>query len=138
MVAAKVCSNAFIAWPESDLNVFERELPRLRDVLTSLHHVAASWLYCGNDTARIERLDRLARKHGCTILATNDVHYHAADRRPLTLGADTTRFYLPVAVASPAILAAVLVVRKQLGRIEGAALTGLYAAYVAVAIAISS
>ncbi|HEX5238774.1 MAG TPA: error-prone DNA polymerase, partial [Sphingomicrobium sp.] len=32
---------------------------------------------------RIERLDRLARVHGCTILATNDVHYHAPDRRPL-------------------------------------------------------
>ena len=28
-------------------------------------------------------LDRLARRHGCTILATNDVHYHAPDRRPL-------------------------------------------------------
>jgi cation:H+ antiporter len=58
--------------------------------------------------------------------------------KPLTLGTDTTRFYLPVAVASPAILAGVLVVRKQLGRIEGAALTGLYVAYVAVAIAVSS
>ena len=34
-------------------------------------------------TARIERLDRLARANGCTILATNDVHYHAPDRRPL-------------------------------------------------------
>ena len=41
------------------------------------------WLYRGNDAARIERLDRLARAHGCTILATNDVHYHAPDRRPL-------------------------------------------------------
>ena len=30
--------------------------------------------------------------------------------KPLTLGADTTRFYLPVAVASPAIFAGVLVV----------------------------
>ncbi|HET8750693.1 MAG TPA: error-prone DNA polymerase, partial [Sphingomicrobium sp.] len=43
----------------------------------------ASWLYRGADAARIERLDRLARAHGCTILATNDVHYHAPDRRPL-------------------------------------------------------
>src|SRR5438309_1243149 len=74
---------AFIAWPEGDLDVVERELPRLREALTSLHHVAASWLYRGNDAARIERLDRLARKHGCAILATNDVHYHAPDRRPL-------------------------------------------------------
>jgi cation:H+ antiporter len=57
--------------------------------------------------------------------------------KPLSFGADTTRFYLPVAVASPAILAAVLVLRKRLGRIEGAALTALYVAYVAVAIAIT-
>src|SRR5690348_14704418 len=74
---------AFIAWPNDDLNVFERELPKLCGVLTSLRHVAASWLYRGDDAARIERLDRLAKKHGCTILATNDAHYHAPDRRPL-------------------------------------------------------
>ena len=66
-----------------DLDAFEAELPRLRDALPSLRHVAASWLYRGDDAARIERLDRLARAHGCTILATNDVHYHAPDRRPL-------------------------------------------------------
>ncbi len=58
--------------------------------------------------------------------------------KPLTLGPETTRFYLPVAVASPAILAGVLVVRKQLGRLEGAVLTGLYIAYVAVAIVVST
>jgi len=74
---------AFIAWPSDDLDDFEQELPRLGDALTSLRHVAASWLYRGDDNARIERLDRMARKHGCTILATNDVHYHAPDRRPL-------------------------------------------------------
>lgn len=57
--------------------------------------------------------------------------------KPLALGPETTRFYLPVAVASPAILAGVLVVRKQLGRLEGAFLTALYVVYVAVAIAVS-
>jgi error-prone DNA polymerase len=74
---------AFIAWPNEDFEEFETELPRLCNALPSLRHVAASWLYRGNDNVRIERLDRLARKHGCTILATNDVHYHAPDRRPL-------------------------------------------------------
>jgi len=62
---------SFIAWPGDDPNAFEAELPRLRDALPSLRHVAASWLYRGGDAARIERLDRLARKHGCNILATN-------------------------------------------------------------------
>jgi error-prone DNA polymerase len=74
---------AFIAWPDDDLDAFEAELPRLRDALTSLRHVAASWLYRGGDAARIERLERLARANGCTILATNDVHYHMPERRPL-------------------------------------------------------
>jgi error-prone DNA polymerase len=74
---------AFIAWPGDDLDVFEGELPRLRDAIPSLRHVAASCLYRGADNARIERLDRIARKHGCTILATNDVHYHAPEKRPL-------------------------------------------------------
>jgi error-prone DNA polymerase len=82
-VAAHQQGIALIAWPTDDLDVFEKELPRLRDALTSLSHVAASWLYRGDDNARIERLDRLARHHGCTILATNDVHYHAPERRPL-------------------------------------------------------
>src|SRR4029079_18716003 len=82
-VAAHQQGIAFIAWPDEDLDVFETELPRLRDALASLRHLAASWLYRGNDAARIERLDRLARAHGCTILATNDVHYATPDRRPL-------------------------------------------------------
>src|SRR3954451_5402939 len=73
----------FIVWPSDDLDDFERELPPLHDALTSLRHVAASWLYRGDDSARVERLDRLAQAHGCTILATNDVHYHVPDRRPL-------------------------------------------------------
>ena len=82
-VAAHSEGIAFIAWPSDDPDDFEHELPRLRDALTSLRHVAASWLYRGDENARIERLDRLARKNGCTILATNDVHYHVPDRRPL-------------------------------------------------------
>jgi cation:H+ antiporter len=58
--------------------------------------------------------------------------------KPLTLGDDTTHFYLPVAAISPAILAGVLLVRKRLGRVEGAALIALYVAYVGVAVAIST
>jgi cation:H+ antiporter len=58
--------------------------------------------------------------------------------KPLDLGDDTTHFYLPVAAISPAILAGVLLVRKRLGRVEGAALIALYVAYVGVAIAISA
>ena len=81
---------------------------------------------------------------GLGSIAGTVVHFAAFNAgiialvKPLTLGHDTTRFYLPIAAASPAILAALLLARKYLGRIEGAALTALYVAYVAVAITISS
>ena len=58
-------------------------LPHLTARLPSLRHIAASYLYTGNDIARIEGLDALARAHGLSILATNDVLYHAAHHRPL-------------------------------------------------------
>ena len=51
--------------------------------LPGLRHIAVRHLYRGDDRARINRLDRLARAQGIGILATNDVHYHVPDRRPL-------------------------------------------------------
>jgi error-prone DNA polymerase len=74
---------AFIAMPGDALDEFAAELPRLKEALPSLRHVAAAHLYRGDDLARIEWLDRLARDIGGTILATNDVHYHAPEKRPL-------------------------------------------------------
>ncbi|HSJ77260.1 MAG TPA: PHP domain-containing protein, partial [Erythrobacter sp.] len=67
----------------------ERELPfpdllsHLICLLPTLKHIAAAYLYRGDDIARIERLDELARAHGLGLLATNDVHYHAPERRAL-------------------------------------------------------
>ncbi|WP_298333384.1 error-prone DNA polymerase [uncultured Erythrobacter sp.] len=58
-------------------------LPHLTEQLPNLRYLAASYLYCGDDVARIDQLDRLARDNTLTLLATNDVHYHAAQRRPL-------------------------------------------------------
>src|SRR5256885_14583008 len=55
-VAAYQDGIAFIAWPSDDLEAFEAELGRLRTALASLRHVAASWLYRGDDSARVERL----------------------------------------------------------------------------------
>ncbi|WP_324754985.1 error-prone DNA polymerase [Roseovarius sp. Pro17] len=72
-----------IALPGDDLNLFAAGLRRLSRALPTLRHIAASYLYRGDDRARINRLDALARQHGLSILATNDVHYHAPDRRPL-------------------------------------------------------
>ncbi|MGZ2257219.1 error-prone DNA polymerase [Roseobacter sp. A03A-229] len=72
-----------IALPGPNLDRFAAELRLLARMLPSLRHIAASYLYRGDDRARINRLDQLARAHGLSILATNDVHYHAPDRRPL-------------------------------------------------------
>ena len=74
---------AFIAVPGEDLGAFEAALPALAKALPGMRHVAAAHLYRGDDLARIERLDRMAKAHGLAILATNDVLYHAPDRRPL-------------------------------------------------------
>ncbi|WP_128892481.1 error-prone DNA polymerase [Erythrobacter sp. HKB08] len=62
---------------------FAQAIPHLAKGLPSLRHIAASYLYSGDDVARIDRLDTLARANGLSLLATNDVHYHAPQRRPL-------------------------------------------------------
>ncbi|MEL7446497.1 MAG: error-prone DNA polymerase [Pseudomonadota bacterium] len=62
---------------------FPEILPHLIQQLSTLRHLGASYLYRGDDTARIGQLDALARENGLTLLATNDVHYHAPQRRPL-------------------------------------------------------
>jgi error-prone DNA polymerase len=69
--------------PPDDLDGLEQELHHLVDRLPTFRHIAASYLYRGSDVARIHRLDALARTRGLSILATNDVHYHTAERRPL-------------------------------------------------------
>ncbi|MEO1921755.1 MAG: error-prone DNA polymerase [Sphingomonadaceae bacterium] len=62
---------------------FGEILPHLAGQLPTLKHVAASHLYTGDDIARIDRLDALAKANNLALLATNDVHYHAPERRPL-------------------------------------------------------
>ena len=62
---------------------FSAILPQLTAQLPTLRHIAAAYLYSGDDIARIEALDALAKANGLQILATNDVLYHAAHRRPL-------------------------------------------------------
>ena len=58
-------------------------LPHLTQQLPTLRHLAASYLYSGDDIARIARLNSLAREHGLSVLATNLPLYHAPHRRPL-------------------------------------------------------
>jgi len=71
------------AVPQELVASFPNLLGFLSSQLPTLHHLAASRLYRGDDIARIERLDALAKENGLGLLATNDVHYHVPQRRPL-------------------------------------------------------
>ena len=73
-----------ISIPSRELTApFSEILPHLTQQLPTLRHLAASYLYTGDDIARIDRLDALAKANGLALLATNDVHYHKPERRPL-------------------------------------------------------
>ncbi|MDZ4139801.1 MAG: error-prone DNA polymerase, partial [Erythrobacter sp.] len=76
-------------------------LPHLIRQLPTLKHLAAAYLYRGDDIARIERLDELAQANGLTLLATNDVHYHAPERRALQDVMTAIRHKTTVAKAGP-------------------------------------
>ncbi|GMM94236.1 error-prone DNA polymerase [Qipengyuania sp. MTN3-11] len=72
------------SFPSAPLReTFPKLLPHLVAQLPTLRHIAAAYLHTGDDIARIETLDALAKAHGLSILATNDVHYATPDRRPL-------------------------------------------------------
>ena len=86
--------NNVIAFPQADSETaiaetrfvtkpFEDVVPHLARQLPTLRHLAASYLCTGDDIARIDRLNTLARTSGLALLATNDVHYHLPARRPL-------------------------------------------------------
>jgi error-prone DNA polymerase len=83
MVATHSKGVQLIVMPPENLDVFEVGLGRLCNTLPTLRHVGAAYLYRGDDVARINRLDAIARRHGLGILATNDVLYHTPARRPL-------------------------------------------------------
>ncbi|MBB3861090.1 error-prone DNA polymerase [Novosphingobium hassiacum] len=93
MVTFDVASN-IIAFPKTAEAVstpvihgqtlpFPQVIPHLVHKLPTLGYLAASYLYTGDDIARIERLNALALAHGLSLLATNDVLYSVAERRPL-------------------------------------------------------
>ena len=78
---------------------FSDALLHLTAQFPTLRHLAASYLHTGDDIARIDRIDALAREHGLALLATNDVLYHAPDRRPLQDVMTAIRFKTTVAAA---------------------------------------
>jgi len=59
------------------------DLQQLRQKLAQPLHLALSHRYRGDDLRRLTDLVRLAKYAGVSPVATNDVLYHAPDRRPL-------------------------------------------------------
>ena len=83
MLGAHAAGLHLIVMPPENLDVFAAGLPRLIRALPQMRYIGATFLYRGDDRARINRLDALARAQGLSIFATNDVLYHVPDRRPL-------------------------------------------------------
>jgi error-prone DNA polymerase len=62
---------------------FEQDLVRIAGDLRGRAWLAASRAYAARDLQRLARLEALGRASGAPMVATNDVLYHAPERRPL-------------------------------------------------------
>ena len=69
--------------PEQLDENFAAFLKRFRDDVGRHAHLAVSHLYRGDDARRIRQLAELATDHRLPLIASNDVLYHVAERRPL-------------------------------------------------------
>jgi error-prone DNA polymerase len=73
-----------IALPVEEADAsFADHLRRLRRLFGKSLYLAAHHLYRGDDGKRLARLGDLSAATGVPLVATNDVHAHAAERRPL-------------------------------------------------------
>ncbi|MER8399656.1 error-prone DNA polymerase [Mesorhizobium sp. M1348] len=72
-------------------------LSRLRDRFGERLRLAVSPDYRGNDRFRIEQAAAMAELAGIPLMATNDVLYHTAERRPLQDVLTAIRLNVPVA-----------------------------------------
>ncbi|MEO0545994.1 MAG: error-prone DNA polymerase [Pseudomonadota bacterium] len=62
---------------------FITRLTQIASIATGCTWLAASMLYRGDDRRRLIQLARLSAQTHVPLVATNDVHYHLSDRRPL-------------------------------------------------------
>ena len=84
---------------KGDRAPFEAALAALRRRHEGPLYLAAHMLYRGDDVSRLNRLAALAERHEVPLVATNDVHYHARERRPLQDVLTAIRTRVPVAQA---------------------------------------
>lgn len=62
---------------------FRNGLKEYHDVFGKNLYIAATKQYSGDDQKRLARLSELANEFNTPLVATNDVHYHIAERRQL-------------------------------------------------------
>jgi error-prone DNA polymerase len=69
--------------PDNPDESFSSFLNQMHDELESETYLAASHLYRGDDARRLAHLAAIARASAIPLVATNDTHYHVAERRVL-------------------------------------------------------
>ena len=69
--------------PDEPDKGFKTTLQNLKKHFKKRIYLAVKQNYCGNDAARLNALAELAAECRVRLVATNDVHAHAAARRPL-------------------------------------------------------
>ena len=69
--------------PERPDDGFAATLAHLGRHFAGRCYLAAHYLYRGDDERRLRRLAQLAPRCGTPLVATNDVHFHVPERRPL-------------------------------------------------------
>ena len=74
-------------------------LSRLADAFPAAVHLMAAMRYGPGDRRRLSRLQALAKEHRTPLCATNDVHYHHPDRRPVQDVLTAIREHVTVAEA---------------------------------------
>ena len=73
-----------IALPPDVLTAgFAERLERLARTAPGRSFLAGVHRHAGDEPRRLGQLDELARRTGTPLVATNDVHYHTPERRPL-------------------------------------------------------
>jgi error-prone DNA polymerase len=83
-LAALISGHRFVAMPPHDVTeAFEETLARLAALFPGKVYLALAPAFRSADRARFEMLARLAQDVNAPLIATNDVLYHAPDRRPL-------------------------------------------------------
>ena len=91
--------------PETPDAAFADLICRLRRRWRRSLYLALSHRYAGDDAQRLAQLAALAHEAGVKPLATNDVHYHHRDRRPLQDVITCIREHVKIQDAAPLLFA---------------------------------